>query len=197
MSIYKGKNIAFILFTRVYTRPLDLNRAMKKILFFTLFLSAQIVNAQLSETHENDLYAIDYPEKWTLDQSAAMGMSFIILSPQESADDLFRENINLIEQDLEGYAMNLDQYMDLNLSQLKSFITNYDLKESKRMTGSMEFHKLEYYGSQGQFNLAFVQYFWVIGEKAFVLTFTSEQSQIEKYRQTGEEILQSFKIKRG
>lgn len=169
---------------------------MKKyLILLTVLLTAHISDGQLNQTLSNAQYSIQYPDEWSLDQSGQMGMSFGIFSPQKSSNDLFRENINLIEQDLSGYNMDLDQYMELNLSQLKSMIANYELISNRRIAGSNEYHQLIYNGSQGQFNLTFEQFFWVIGTRAYVLTFTSEQSEFENYRQTAEAILGSFKIK--
>jgi hypothetical protein len=123
-----------------------------------------------------------------------MGSSFVLFSTQVNENDLFRENVNLIEQDLSAYNFDLNQYIDLTLSQLTQMITNYELKSSKRVSSSPEYHKLVYNGTQGQFNLTFTQHIWIIGTKAFVLTFTTEQSQFAKYQKTGESILNSFRI---
>ena len=76
-------------------------------------------------------------------------------------------------------------------------ITNSALIESKRIkNGNDEYHKIIYSGDQGIFHLQFEQYYWVINEKAFVLTFTSEKAKFADYKTIGEEILNSFILKK-
>jgi hypothetical protein len=41
-------------------------------------------------------------------------------------------------------------------------------------------------------DLKFEQYYWVINEKAFVLTLTCEEDQFKNYKEVGEKILNSF-----
>lgn len=178
-----------------HVQSLDLINMKTLITTALLILSVLVAQAQLAKTHDTERFTIQYPESWNIDQSGQMGMTFAVFSEQEGSNDLFKENVNLVEQDLSGYNMNLDQYMDLNLSQLKSMITNYELKSSNRISGSPEYHKLIYIGNQGQYNLTFEQYFWVVGTQAYVLTFTSEQNQFDNYKDIGESILNSFQIK--
>ena len=74
-------------------------------------------------------------------------------------------------------------------------ITDGKIIESKRIIGeSMNHHKVMYTGKQDIYNLKFEQYYWVIRQKAFVLTFTCEERQFNNYRATGERILNSFTL---
>ena len=54
-------------------------------------------------------YSIQYPENWELVTSGQMNTSFVIFSELSSETDPFRENVNLIIQDLKGYHMDLDK----------------------------------------------------------------------------------------
>ncbi len=149
------------------------------------------------KTVEDSNYSIQYPASWELNQNGQMGTSFILFAPLESTDDLFRENVNLLIQDLTGYDLDLDKYTEITLDQIKMLITNSSLTESKRIQkGSEGFHYLIYKGDQGIFNLQFKQYFWVNNNKAFVLTFTSEQNKFATYEEVGKEILDSFTFKK-
>ena len=142
-----------------------------------------------------DNYSLRYPEAWTLDQSQQMGTKFILFSPLSSAEDQFKENVNLILQDLEAYDLNLDQYVELSEDQVKTLIAEGNILFSERVKqGDLEFHKLIYTGKQGDFDLKFEQYFWLEDKKAYVLTFTAEKEQFEAYRATAEKILNSFQI---
>jgi hypothetical protein len=75
-------------------------------------------------------------------------------------------------------------------------VTNGKIIESKRINhNGLELHKLIYSGTHGVFSLKTEQYYIVRDEKAFVVTFVSEEDQFDKYKMTGEAMLQSFKIK--
>jgi len=170
--------------------------------YFTVPVNFSLSNQTTSAVKSNTKtlveanYSIKYPSDWELNQSGHMGLSFILFSPLETSQDEFRENVNLLIQDLSGYNLNLDKYVNISIEQINSMITNSKLIESIRIKSeSDEYHRLIYTGDQGNFNLKFIQYFWVKGEKAYVLTLTCENSKFFKYKEVGYGILNSFKIK--
>lgn len=141
-------------------------------------------------------YSINYPDNWQLNKSGQMGTSFILFSPLSSEQDNFKENINLLIQDLTGHNLDLNRYVEISEGQIKTMITDGKIIESKKMTTkNLDYQKVIYTGKQGIFNLKFEQYFWVIADKAFILTFTCEESQFTNFQITGEKILNSFNLK--
>lgn len=145
------------------------------------------------KTLDQSKFSIQYPSTWELNQSGQMGTSFIIFSPLENDEDKFKENVNLLMQDLTGQNIDLDKYVEISEGQIKTMLTNSTLIESKRVKKeSEEFHKIIYSGDQGIFHLKFEQYYRVIDDKALVLTFTCETDQFFKFVNTGEKILNSF-----
>lgn len=176
------------------------------ILFLlSIVLSSGIVNAfekkekpgqdENWNTFQGDGYTIQYPSDWQSDDSGMMGTSMILFAPRSSDTDQFQENVNLIIQDLRTIEIDLDAYAKISTDQVKSLITNSEIEVNKRLgSGEDEYHMMVYTGDQGKFKLKYVQYYWVRNEKAFVLTFTSEQDQFEDYRETGLQILDSFSL---
>ncbi len=149
------------------------------------------------KTLEGDKFEIKYPPNWTVDKSGLMGSSFILFSELSDETDNFKENVNLLIQDLGAYELTLDQYVEISENQIKTLITNGKIISSERMKdGEAEYQKVIYTGKQGIYDLQFEQYYMLIAKKAFVLTFTSEESQFNNYRKVGEKILNSFKIKK-
>lgn len=147
------------------------------------------------ELNETD-YSIYYPETFVLDQSGIMGTRFVLYFNKATPNDLFRENINLMIQDLSGLTINLDNYVKISEEQIKTLITAGQLIESKRMgANSREFQRIIYKGKQGQFDLKWLQFYWVENHKAFVLTLTCKQNEFASCVATGEEIMYTFKIK--
>src|SRR5690606_13367283 len=99
---------------------------MMKLIIFMLSFFCHMVWAQQTDwkTLSEDNYTIEYPSDWTLDQSGRMGTTFIVMTDLVSADDRFRENINLIIQDLSASPMTLSEYVELTQSQLSTVIQN-------------------------------------------------------------------------
>ena len=140
-------------------------------------------------------YSVSYPSVWELNQSGDMGTSFIIFSPKESEQDNFRENVNLLIQDLTGKNIDLDKYTQISEGQIKTLAVNSTIVESKDLaSGEMKYHKMVYTSDQGSFHLKYEQYYWVLSEIAYVLTFTTEQSTFNTFKETGEKIMNSFKF---
>jgi len=141
-------------------------------------------------------YSLKYPSTWEPDESEQMGTKLILFSALESSTDTFRKNVNLIIQDLTGYNLDLDGYSKMSEDQIKKIISNSQIIESARTrSNSNPCYKIIYTGDQGGFHLKFEQYYFVISNKAYVLTFTAEQNNFEKFKDTGEGILNTFKIK--
>lgn len=173
---------------------------MKKYLYFislVLSLNSFGQNKETSwKTINDNTYSIQYPDNWELNTDKSMGTSFILFTEQTSSEDKFRENINLSIQNLEGYNLNLDAYVAISEEQISKMVTNGIIIESKRLnTNKTEFQKIIFTGKQGLFQLKFVQYYFVKDEKAYVLTFTCEEIQYEKYNIIVEQILESFLLK--
>ncbi len=165
---------------------------MRYILLAILIPVFNLSLAQQWSTIDDPGYSIEYPTSWELNQSGIMGASFLLFSPFESEDDIFRENLNLVEQDLTGLDLDLERYTELSISQLKKSIANFKIRVSKP---EGNYHWLVFDGDQGEVKLTFEQYYWVIDTKAYVLTFTTERDQYDNYKQVGKRMLKSFKLK--
>ncbi len=140
-------------------------------------------------------YSIQYPENWTLNKSGQMGVSFYLLSPLSSKSDRFKENVNLVIEDLTGHNLSLDNYVDISKNQIKTMITEGNIVLSERIKNNkLEHHKIIYTGKQGVYDLKFEQYFWVENDKAYILTLTSEEASYKSFKTIGESILNSFNI---
>lgn len=140
-------------------------------------------------------YSITYPSNWDLDASGQMGTQFFILSPLESKTDKFKENVNLLKQNIPN-EYNLDSYIQLSINQITTQVKKSKLIESKRIkVGENTFHILKYNGFQNQFYLSFTQYVFIENEQVFLLTFTKEPSKEKAYKEIENQILKSFKLK--
>jgi hypothetical protein len=160
---------------------------------------------------DNVDYLIRYPANWSLDQKDQASsekyikIPFMIFSPLESSTDNFRENINLVIEDLQGRTVdgvdgskiNIDQYAVMSLGQLRSQMKNYKAVEGGKITtGRREYYKTIFTWDSETHHLKVQQYYWITKGKAYVLTFTAEEPKFAKFRNVGESILNSFVLKK-
>ena len=160
---------------------------MNKYFAFGLFILFNCLNlfanAQDWITLENDDYSIDYPDNWQTDESGQMGTSFILLSPQTSDSDDFKENVNLLRQDLSAYDLNLEEFVTLSKGQIESMIEESKILESEMFTNvTPNYFRTTYTGKQYNRTLHLTQYYWVTDNNAYVLTFTSELGVYDDYK---------------
>lgn len=174
---------------------------MKFLFFIGAFLISQAVFSQtdsikLALSFETKIYGIKYPEEWLLDTSKSFNSDFFVFAPLEKGDDTFRENISLMIQNLKGYNVNLDQYVQVSEKQVNTLLTDAIISSSERVNSSgIANHKIVYTMTQGVFKLKLVQYYYIKDEHAYVITFTSEVSRFEQYIYLAQKIMNSFSLK--
>jgi len=170
---------------------------MKLVSFIILFINFSIYSQTTDwKTLNNSEFSINYPKNWELNSSGQMGTRFIIFSQLTDKNDQFKENVNLIIQDLTGYDFDLNKYVELSENQIKTMITESNILINERITkNKKEYQKIIYTGRQGVYDLKFIQYYWLENNKAYVLTFTAEVNEFTKFKKTSENILNSFKLK--
>ena len=159
---------------------------------------SKIKKEKLSEwkSLSNDKFEIKYPSDWDVDQSGLMGTSFLIFSQITDESDNFKENVNLLVQDLSENKLTLDTFVESSENQIETAFVNGKLISSDRIKNNgREYHKLVFAGEQQIYDLQFEQYYWVIEDEAYVLTLTCEIDQFNNYKEVGEKILNTFKIK--
>lgn len=157
----------------------------------------QAIASDKWETLSDEKYEIDYPDNWELRKTGEYNTTFLLFSPMIEVTDMFRENVNLMIQDLSGNPMDLDKFIEMSLGQLENGFVNATITTNERVKGDdqREYHKMIYLIKQEKLHLKFEQYCWMIGDEAYVLTLTCQDEQFENYRKVGERILNSFKIK--
>ncbi len=148
------------------------------------------------DTLDETNYLIQYPSKWEIVKGRKLPLN-AFYSPKESTEDKFQENVNVLIQSLaEEPGVDLNKFSEISLEQIKTMLTNSNIEENKRIKNTtQEYQKMIYNGDQGIFHLKFEQYFFVSNGQAYVLTCTSEQDKFDNYKETGENILNSFKLK--
>jgi serine/threonine-protein kinase len=146
--------------------------------------------ARLTDT----TYTIRFPKNWTVDQSGLMGSRFFLFAPLDSANDVFRENFNLIVNEMGQYPnATLEFLADGARQQVESLIEGVHVEAFRLVhLDDKKYYSFEYTGKQGVFNLHWKQRYWLANNKFYVLTFTGEAQQYSSYAPLAERILSSF-----
>lgn len=146
------------------------------------------------KTYATTDYSIQFPGTWDLDDSGRMGMTFQVLSPQASTEDVFRENVNLVIQDLKGQKVKtLDQYAKYSISQIKVMMKGSNILSEERLNqNGQDIQRVVFNANQDGMSFIFEQYYLIKRNKAYVLTLTCEADSFEAYSTVGRKVLNTF-----
>jgi len=182
---------------------------MKKLLFLLLasclpvLATAQtVISAGAGEkpvwaTIADPEFTLRYPPDWALDQTGLFGSSFFLYAPLEARNDTFRENFNLIINDLSEFpGISLAEVAEGARQQIVGMINDAAILEFKEMPdGFDKYYQIEYTGTQGKFKLHWRQHYWLAHNHFYVLTFTAEETDYKRYLPLVEEVFGSFFLK--
>ncbi|MCP4443538.1 MAG: hypothetical protein GY810_31940 [Aureispira sp.] len=177
------------------------------ILILALLFSASIAFAQRSigdhsnkkieaetanwSTVKQSVCSMKYPNNWELDESGGQGTSFMVFSPLANSGDSFRDNMNLLIQNLSSYNLDLDTYTELSIKQIED--AGFEMIGSKRLKNGC--HEIAYTGTVEGYQLQWKQHYWVRNNHAYVLTFTAEQIEYEAFEKQADAMFSSFRLK--
>ena len=127
-----------------------------------------------------------------------MGVEAIVfLSPLENDNDKFSENVNVFIEDLTKYpGLTLNKYEGLNLDQLSKLITDFRIIERKdNVISGMPARIIIFSGRQGIYHIKQMQTYIIANNRAYVITFTAEETQYRNYEEVAKKIVNSILIK--
>jgi len=138
---------------------------------------------------DDEQYSIRYPQSWELRNGGAEDIQFWLLSKPSSSVDTFRENVNLvIEELLEN--MTLDQYTRYAENNIKHKYTIIDKKKFS-IKGQVYYHFI----LKGKDGILLKQHYLVKGKRAYILTFTYEPAENATIHEDGDKVMTSFSLK--
>ena len=171
---------------------------MKIIPVLFLFLCSAMYSQEDWKTYEKDNYSIQYPENWSYsDQKPQPSIQFVLMTEEASqTEDMFRENINLNTESLQGRDITLDEYIELSLGQITKQIPSAKLLSSEDISiNGMKAKSSIWSADFGNgMLLKFKQYVVLNRGMAYILTYSSSVTDFEKYLDQATGILDTFKI---
>ena len=148
-------------------------------------------------TQARQKFSIKYPTDW-YKQENQEGASVIFLSPLDNQLDFFKENVNVVVQDLSKSSMELKDYTDTAIRQVEIiFRENLQVIESKpTWLSGYPAHRFIFLGKgpEAEFKYFIV---WTIKDNvAYQVTYAAISSQFDKYLPIVKRMMSSFKINR-
>jgi hypothetical protein len=139
-------------------------------------------------------FTIAYPSDWTKTEGA-FGSVVFFQSPSEGASDAFQENLNVLTEALGETGIGLEEYTKAGKMQIEQLMTGLDIVEEGAATlAGLPAYLIHYTGTQGVFELEFLQVWTVSEEVAFVVTYTAQVGHYETSLGAAEEMIASFSL---
>jgi hypothetical protein len=141
--------------------------------------------------------SIRYPATWTV-APYTNGTVVTFFSPLENSLDIFKENVNIVVQDLsqQKHQMNLDQYTKIAIGQMQAVFKNkMDILISKpALLDGAPGYQIVIVG-KGTENSIKLKCIWALkGTRAYQFTYGALASQYDKYIGQVDAMLRSLKI---
>jgi hypothetical protein len=150
----------------------------------------------LPYTNADHGITLQYPKTWQKDDREGDAPFVMFFSPQDGDDDLFRENLNLIVADLDGFEVSLKEYLDANIEQIETGIQGYNSLEIKLVSiAGTDAYRTTYTGTMEDTFVTWTQWYLLKDGKAYVLTYSGFENGYNKHLKAAENMIDSLEIK--
>ena len=140
-------------------------------------------------------FSISYPATWAFEENKG-GAAVIFFSPKENELDFFKENVNVVVQDISGKPMELIAYTNLAIKQMQMvFEDNFVIIESgPAFVAGQGAHKLIFIGKGPDTELKYMSVWLIKDLSAYQITYTALSSQYDRYIGKMKKMVRSFRI---
>ncbi len=171
----------------------------KALLTLTAIITIGInINAQTRwKTYETSDYSIQYPPKWELNTKNDInvaGVDFQLIAPDDDESAMVQLVISETEADsfddidIKAYQKELPKL-------LNSMLKKFSLIESKELRNSSGTYIRLTFTFEHMTKMKAIYYIFIADGACYTLEFMVPQKDFEKYKKTGEDILNTFRIK--
>lgn len=127
-----------------------------------------------------------------MDTLVGTSLISVMISPADSTDDHFRENMNIIYEEVG--EMGMDEYYKLSEESLNNLPDIKKLGLTDTVMNGMNFKILHYTFSAEYFDAEVMVYITIVKGKAYVITCSCLQGQMNKWQKTYEKMVATFKL---
>ena len=167
--------------------------ALLTFCFFSMVLPASLASGQ-TYTSARYLYAVDYPDNWHVKEA---GKATSFLSPFESPEDVFAENVTVVVEDLSDVplSMSLLDYHRRAASEAPKRLRDFKLlEEAKTEFIGREAIAILYTATVKGQSFKFKDYKFMLGKEVYVVTYTALREDFEKYLPMAEKIMGALRV---
>lgn len=176
---------------------------MKKRIFWiclcTLLSFSLAACGEKMKSYENPFYGVSirYPQDW-IPQEGVMGtvVTFVhVPKRKERKPYAFKENINIVVQELPEGEKTLSEYSDLVLEQLKMVMPDAEILKSEKVKFfKNRGHRIFCKVSQDNVQLKWLQTWTIENGKAYMVTYTAEESRFKRFLPRVEKMLETLEV---
>lgn len=181
------------------------NKSFRKVVFLAIvllsgsvFLSQSIYAGDSATavasgkyTNKEKGFSITFPKNWETKEGIA-GAVVASLSPRESDSDNFRENVNIVIEDLPK-DLTSEEYYQAGIVNLRKVPEFKEEQKGKMTVDGKEAVWLIASHKSSNVSAKMIQYYVVKGKRAYVITGTALADTFAKYKPQFDQIAQSFK----
>ena len=143
-----------------------------------------------------NVFTVKYPNRWEKQINPQPGVAVIFLSPQETALDTFRENVNISIDDVPAHLATLQNFSNKIIEQMTKVFKNVQVTESRSIDfGGRHGYRVEFTAEKP--DAMKILTVWTIkgGRKAYILTYIAMGKRYQTYLPLIETMIQSFVLK--
>jgi len=164
---------------------------------FVIILSCLLGNCSSKDPDryysKKDDFSIKLPKEWE-NKEGFMSSSVISLSPLENSTDKFRENVNVVVEDMPS-GMELEEYFTKNVTNLAKFLADFhEFQRGTAYISEADAKWLIYSGKFGTIEVKNKVFFLVNGRRGYTITCSATPDGFARYKNKFEEIAQSFEF---
>lgn len=172
---------------------------MKKVIvsFFVCFLVLSCSQNDLVTHKTNKGFSISFSNKdWRLEDSKEI---LLLFSKNQTEPD-FKNNINILVQDLSMQPMSLNEYHQLTLDQIEQATGGNNVESENNVTLSghpakeLVYHIPQDINRGNLIELKIKQVYLIKNNKAYLITYTSKLNEFNDYLTSAEKVFNTFAI---
>jgi hypothetical protein len=138
-------------------------------------------------------FSIKVPAGWDIEEKK-MNTDIIAVSPAEGPDDTFRENFNVLVEELER-SLSTDEYYQKGIPLFKQFATDF----AQHGTGTERIDGVDFRydiisHKMGPLTIKVLQYLAVKRKKGYLITFSASNDKFPLYEAMFKEIAKGFRF---
>ena len=178
---------------------------LKKILFISNLSTIALIlvgfgiwwyifNSQFAAI-ENDAYGIKmkYPRGWQAVKNYE-GTALAFVSPKESPMDVFKENVNVVVQDMSAHPMELKEFVDTSINQMSKVFKNIIVVESKPTKAANINAQKIVFEAQEPDQLKIMVVCFLQDNKAYIITYAARSFKYDYYYNLVDTMVKSLTI---